>query len=339
MNHPLQVEILRNWQAAQEILPEWSELWNRCPEATPFQRPEWLYSWMRVFVPSKPLILLFRTSQILVGLAPLLIYQSGPDQAVGLMGGGISDYLDVLIVPPFGDEVLLEMWRVIGCESGWNLLDFSDLPPHSPVLRAPFPGKLVQPHDVCPALKLPARRDDFRSTIPGRQARNLRNAASRLARAGGGQIEIASRENLEPSLQAMFQLHHRRWSMVGEDGVLGDAKVQQFHRLAAPKLLEAGVLRLYSLIHQQRRIATLYAFWAAHEVYCYLQAFDPEFGFLSPGTQILGAVLEDAIAQQKTNADFLRGREAYKYNWGAVDRLTYRLRALRSPATPASYIS
>ena len=43
--------------------------------------------------------------------------------------------------------------------------------------------------------------------------------------------------------------------------------------------------------------------------------------------QILGAVIEDAVKLGKRSIDFLRGREAYKYAWGAQDTPTFRLRA------------
>jgi CelD/BcsL family acetyltransferase involved in cellulose biosynthesis len=63
--------------------------------------------------------------------------------------------------------------------------------------------------------------------------------------------------------------------------------------------------------------------------YCYLQGFDPEFRDFSPGAQLVGAVIEDAIREQKRAVDFLRGAESYKYAWGARDQITFRLQASR----------
>jgi CelD/BcsL family acetyltransferase involved in cellulose biosynthesis len=92
-------------------------------------------------------------------------------------------------------------------------------------------------------------------------------------------------------------------------------------------LLEKGVLRLYALRLRDRVLAALYALFEKEVAYCYLQGFDPEFAPFSPGAQILAAVIEDAVRHQKRSIDFLRGREAYKYSWGAQDTATYRLRA------------
>jgi len=40
-------------------------------------------------------------------------------------------------------------------------------------------------------------------------------------------------------------------------------------------------------------------------------------------------VIEDAIRAGKLAVDFLRGREAYKYSWGARDRSTTHLQLSR----------
>jgi CelD/BcsL family acetyltransferase involved in cellulose biosynthesis len=39
---------------------------------------------------------------------------------------------------------------------------------------------------------------------------------------------------------------------------------------------------------------------------------------------LIGHALEAAIAEGITAADFLRGREGYKYLWGAADSSTFR---------------
>jgi CelD/BcsL family acetyltransferase involved in cellulose biosynthesis len=41
---------------------------------------------------------------------------------------------------------------------------------------------------------------------------------------------------------------------------------------------------------------------------------------LSPGTQIVAHAIEEAVREGAEEFHFLRGGEAYKYAWGAVDR-------------------
>ena len=89
------------------------------------------------------------------------------------------------------------------------------------------------------------------------------------------------------------------------------------------------MLRLYGLRVKGQTIASLYAFTETDVMYCYLQGFDPEFTFFSPGTIILSRVIQDAIRAKVRRIDFLRGQEDYKYRWGARDIRTYR-RTLRN---------
>jgi CelD/BcsL family acetyltransferase involved in cellulose biosynthesis len=46
---------------------------------------------------------------------------------------------------------------------------------------------------------------------------------------------------------------------------------------------------------------------------------------LSPGAVLLGWVIEEAVAEGMAEVDFLRQREAYKYLWGARDRINYKV--------------
>jgi CelD/BcsL family acetyltransferase involved in cellulose biosynthesis len=69
-----------------------------------------------------------------------------------------------------------------------------------------------------------------------------------------------------------------------------------------------------------RIIAVLYGMHAHRRTYFYLSGFDSEFARLSPGTLIVAAAIEHARREGAGAFDFMRGREPYKYRWGAIDR-------------------
>jgi CelD/BcsL family acetyltransferase involved in cellulose biosynthesis len=165
----------------------------------------------------------------------------------------------------------------------------------------------------------------------------VKSARKKIQKLGRIRVEVAKRETLDELLEALFRLHETRWSEAGQAGVFANEQVRCFHQRVAPVLLDKGVLRLYGLRLNGQIIASLYALFEKEIAYCYLQGFDPAFAEVSPGAQILAAVIEDAIHERKTAVDFLRGREAYKYAWGARDVPTYRLCG-RKPA-PISQVS
>ena len=61
--------VLHDLASAERLLPEWRDLWSRCPHATTFQHPEWLLAWMQSFEPSHPLLIEVRCNDRIVGLA------------------------------------------------------------------------------------------------------------------------------------------------------------------------------------------------------------------------------------------------------------------------------
>jgi CelD/BcsL family acetyltransferase involved in cellulose biosynthesis len=105
--------------------------------------------------------------------------------------------------------------------------------------------------------------------------------------------------------------------------VLAHPAVERFHRAAARGLLRLGALRLYVLRVAGRAIAAHYGFSHRRRAYYYLGGFDPEFKAASPGTLLIGHAVERALLDGAQEFDFLRGRESYKYLWGAAERATY----------------
>lgn len=120
---------------------------------------------------------------------------------------------------------------------------------------------------------------------------------------------------------ALVGLHRIRWTHLGHrDGVLGDPAVLAFHAAAVPQLAEAGLLRFYVLHIGGRLAAVYYTLTTPGRLLFYLSGFDEAFARASPGTLLMGAIIEQAMAEGVRELDFLRGGERYKYAWGAIDR-------------------
>ena len=94
-------------------------------------------------------------------------------------------------------------------------------------------------------------------------------------------------------------------------------------------------LRLYLLRFDGAAAAGFYGFSHRGRGFSYLTGFDPAFAFESPGALLLAHAVEAAITDGAGEFHFLRGREAYKYEWGAVDRWNRR-RSFRRAAAERS---
>ena len=324
----LSTRIITDFAALERLSSEWNELWNLCPCATSFQRPEWVLSWTKVFQPQQLFVVEVRRGKSLVGLAPLFLYYSGQERILAPLAASVSDYLDWLVEPSASSEILEKIFAAVRNANGsLDRLELTDLPSTSSVLKFDFDDWGCQrlEETVCPVLTLPPNTKSIEEILAAKPRHNLRTARRRTDKAGHSQIEVADETTLDDFLTAMMHLHGARWTECGGSGMLADSKIRAFHQLAAPALLKRGVLCLYGLRLNGQLIATLYALAERNTVYCYLQGFDPAYSALSPGAQILAAVIDEALRNGKTAVDFLRGREAYKYAWGARDQQTYRL--------------
>ena len=309
------------------IEPEWRQLWERCPEATPFQHPAWLLPWCRRFAPPRVAVVTLRRGGRLLGLLPGFMRRESPvePRALALLGEGISDYLDALLDPAHLEEEIVTLGEHLA-ERG-EACDFEALREGSPLLRLPasrWCGGEIKPSAICPALRLPARGVALDTVVSSETLRNVRRARTRASALGRLTSRLADAGSRAELVSALFALHGARWRGVGETGVLGGRAVRAFHDEASTALLDAGLLRLFGVYLDETPIASLLAFFARGRAYLYLQGFDPAFERLSPGLLAMACAIEQAFVEGVRVVDFLRGQERYKYLWGAEDEPTYR---------------
>jgi len=309
---------------------EWAQLWARCPEATPFQSPEWLVPLWNHLGEGDPWILALRRQGRLVGLAPFVIRgeQNAGKRHLLLLGTGVTDYLDLLLEPAFaieGASAVLGFLKA-NCHR-WDVADFQQLRSGSSLLEVEPPSDWsgqITVQEVCPVLNLPEKLQELPRLVPSHMLEKLRYYRRRFQQFGPLRVESARLDNFAELFERFASLHQAQWTARGKDGVLREPRVQRFNREAAERMLISGMLRLYVLRKESEVIAGLYALAHRDRTYYYLSGFDPAYAAFSPGTLLIGHAIEEAIRESRAHFDFLRGRETYKYLWGAKGRLNYR---------------
>jgi CelD/BcsL family acetyltransferase involved in cellulose biosynthesis len=306
----MNVEVINTVEALEKFSPEWSELYRRCPRATPFQSPQWLLPWTRHFFRGRELwALAIRDGGELIGFAPLFCWGIH-QRTVSFLGAGISDYCDLLYAPGMEAECVAAVWRWLTEQRDrWDLLDLQELRCGSGFLEA-------QPAvecSVCPVLDL----STYPEAMDHKHRTDLRRARNKLKHSEL-QFAVATETDFTRRFEEFFRLHEARW------GPLDDS-IRRFHGDVAAEFLAAGLLRLCLLHVDNEPAAAIYSFSTAHTLYCYLSGFDQAMAKLSPGGVLLGWLIERAIAEGTKEVDFLRQRETYKYLWGAKDRVNYKV--------------
>jgi CelD/BcsL family acetyltransferase involved in cellulose biosynthesis len=301
---------------------EWRTLWQRSSRATPFDSPDWLLPWWRAFGAGAPLVATLRADG--GRLDGILAGYVGADGIVRCIGAGLSDRLDALLADGLGTD---DAGRLLTCLAGGaprctRAIDLDGLAASSPLLGATAPpGWMADrfPTGSCPALWLPCRTNQ-----------RVDYYRRRLARMGALRVELADTASVAAAIETLITLHGARWAVRGEAGVLADDQVTRFHREAAARLCNAGVLRLVTLWVGDAAAAACYGFTAKGRAFYYLGGFAPAWARYNAGTVAISHAIELAERERAREYDFLRGCEAYKYRWGATDRLTWQLRLSRS---------
>ncbi len=317
---PLDTTLITRTGDLVRLLPEWWALWSRSERTTPFQSPAWLLPWWQVFHPGDLMTVAVRRDGLLVGLAPFYLEQGPYGRRLLPLGIGITDYLDVLIDGAPFEAVGDAMAAAYAAEGArWDLWSLEELRPGAVARNLPF-GRLrgeEQGQSACPVLTLPPSEAEWHGSRGGRRWRRAWNRVLRHDR-----VVIVEGDGVTGSalLEAVIDLHGRRWTANGEAGVLANPDVRLFHRTVVPRLLASNLLRLFGLQVEGRMVAAYYGFTHRGEAYAYINGFDPAFGFESPGTALIGHAIQDAVAGGCTRFHFLRGQEPYKYDWGAEDQ-------------------
>ena len=129
----------------------------------------------------------------------------------------------------------------------------------------------------------------------------------------------ADESNWRQIFEELRSLHTLRWQTRGEEGVLVDERVVQWHLQAIPLLLRAGLLRLMALTLNGLVIAVLYSLIdrerAGRTQYFYITAYSPEHADLRPGTLLIAYAADHAAKEGVSTIDMLRGDEGYKQIW------------------------
>lgn len=324
----LQVEEITSLEHLEKLRGAWSGLCDRSPRATPFQRPEWLIPWWRTFQPGEPWVLAIHREDRLAALAPLLLYTKDGRKTVAFCGGGLSDYCDVVTDPQGEEETVVTLLAHLASRRDrWERGDFEPVPDGSPLLRVDPPdglGARTEPLDVCPFLPLPGRVEDLGEIVHTRQLANLRKYRRKAETLGDLRLERVDEGNREPLLETVLRFYEDRRNELGQASLLEGERLRAFHREVAAGFHARGALALYALCLDGAPMAALYGFREKDTLYCYMQGFDPARAKLSPGVMVVGGAIEDSIRRGARRIDFLRGREPYKYWWGARERETFR---------------
>lgn len=329
-------EIIHGNQIFSTLEGEWDDLVRRSMTDTPFQTLAYQRSWWKHLHPSDGelhSIVVRAHDHTLVAIACLYVTEEGVVNFNGCVEE--TDYLDLIAEARHAAEA----WRLIfEClhsheYPAWQRLELCNVPEVSPTRTAL--SELSEEHsycvvesinEVCPIIELPATFDQYLDMLDGKQRREIRRKLRR-AEAAGAEFIIVAKDDISSAVDEFLDLlqksttEKRDWLTEGRRKLFLDvAKAAQ----------QAGTLQLSFVRMQDQNAAALFNFDYENRIWVYNSGLDPEaFGSLSLGVMATVKAIEWAIDNGRSEFDFLRGSETYKYHFGAEDTSIYRLQISR----------
>ncbi len=339
------VDTESGWDALQA---DWRRLEDIDPHASIFLSWDWQRLWWRHYGAQRALrLLVARSGGAVVGLLPLYteVYRTAGGllrprklRQVGVGGDTSPDDLGALIDPAFAPAVAAAFAeQVVDALPGWDLLDWSDLPPHAELTaavtaRLAAAGLRLQ-HKLSEPITwggLPTSWDDYLAGLSRSRRETLRRKRRKFESQPGARVRVIDDPaELDAAFERLGELHRKRWQ--GRTAIPGftSTAYRGFHRELMHALLPQNRLRLMALEVQGEAIAMLYGLrWRG--VFSFFQGgFDPDQAALSPGDVIMAYAVEQAIAEGCTAFDMLKGDHDYKRQFFKQTRHTAELRAFR----------
>ncbi len=339
----MEISAVRDKDEFEALTDEWNALVERATTDAPFLRHEYLCAWWDTlgggeWAHGDLWVLLGKEGDNLRAAAPLFMTTHENRASLMLLGSyEISDYLD-LVAPaeslaPFVERLF--DWLQGDTAPAWEALDLYNIPEASPTLQVVqaeaerrgwhVSRERLQP---CPVVRLEGDWEAYLARLKKKQRHELRRKMRRAANSehsvtwrivGPGEDILAHTETF------MGLMAYDEVKAGFLTGVMRSA-MRRFI-LAA---FENGWLQLVFLDVDGEPAAALLNFDYRNRIWVYNSGLNPKYLFLSPGWVLLGHLLQWAIEHGRSEVDFMRGDEDYKYRFGGENTHIYRLTVLKT---------
>ena len=332
----LQIKQFDGQSAFTKLATEWDALAQRSMTNTPFQWLAYQRAWWTHLHPENSSLhtLAVYDDEQLVAITSFfllngLLYFNGCVEE--------TDYLDLIAPTDYAEAAWTAVFDHI-CHNEqfphWQGLDLCNVPAASPS-RTLLPQLAAQRgfsftesiHEVCPIIQLPDTFDAYLDSLDSKQRREIQRKLRRADGIGVHIHTVGPDDDLTQAVDDFLRLLEK--STPEKKDWLNPQRRAVFHD-TAQAALAAGTLNLMFAEVDGQRGAALFNFDYNGRIWVYNSGLDPyAFSKLSLGWVLSSKAIQGAIENGRSEFDFLRGNEEYKYKFGAEDTTIYRLQVSR----------
>lgn len=333
----LRTEILMHWERILVLEPEWNSLLRESRADIFFLSWEWVHAWYSVAGRSvQPFVVTVRDANgFLAGLAPFYFHGHKflhclPYRMLRIMADRETgaECLDWIVRADVENDVYRSILSALEKAS-----------PHWDCIWMPYVPGWTGATDrmLCACaeqrfftntrpiefgfVNLPTDAEAFYKELSKNMRSQLKRQKNAMIQSRNFEIRSCrSADEIETYIDALFDLHHRRRSVLGDEGVFRrKPREAEFYRTFLPKAQKNGWLRVYGLFVEGTMKAVQLGYVYNGAYYQIQEGFDP--GFRSGIGNVLRLhAIEACIAEGLTGYDFLAEMSVHKKRWSATPR-------------------
>ncbi|EMI20183.1 cellulose biosynthesis protein celD [Rhodopirellula maiorica SM1] len=322
------------------------EEWNSLSGGVPFRQTSWLQPWWDQFGGQlEAYVLVARDAEEQIcGILPLCRSFDSP-RTLRFIGdnNACTDFASILLDPQDANaESIVDAMVQFLCEhtatdsEGWDFLELDGVSAGDPVMRC-FSASLAKAGVIVHAqsrmstwlLQAAESWEQQLSRHSKRTRKKTRGFLESVDKTPGMERVIAnSTEQVDEFMDAIIELHQRRWNAVGEPGTYADKQLRDFVTQMAHEMFRNDRLYLPVLRLDGRIIGGELGILSDDLLYIYSSGFDLDAANLEPGRILAVNTLKYVHDQGLRGIEYMRGDEPYKARSGAEPTPLLQLRVV-----------
>jgi CelD/BcsL family acetyltransferase involved in cellulose biosynthesis len=320
------VTILQDFKDLEKLLPEWEELYPRCPAATPFQHPRWIMAWQRTFGRySEPWTLVIRESGRLAGVLPMVRERAHgqflPVRQIRLLANGQSPRPGFLLAESLTDGVPRVVRTLEEQASNWDVLRLDGLEEQEFRLLSDATSSSTELHILDSREWLHSYlplEGDWKRYLDRRSVnfrRTLRKSDTLLARIGSMEFAMAGNgDEIGKALEWFFRIDSRSWKSDGGEAIMRNPLLESYYRDLVREFAEIGGCGIFTLTLDRKPVASVLCLRRDRVLYTLKSSFDEEYAKYSPGTVLFHHLIRYAYQEGYRGIDFV-SRIEFSERW------------------------
>jgi CelD/BcsL family acetyltransferase involved in cellulose biosynthesis len=330
-----------NFETLENLKDDWQSLLKECASDVPFLTYDYLRTWWQTrgggeWSASSELVLLVAyEDERRVGIAPLFHTDNIQGKPALLFVGSIevSDFLDFIVrpddLPKFIHAVLDFVTQSTDIPS-WELLDLYNILENSrslSILKSESQNRGWSHQEIplqqAPYIPLPGDYEQYLAQIDKKQRHEIRRKLRNVT-----QDPRESNFYFADDLNCLHDETQAFIEMMAQDPnkrAFLTAEMRQHLHNTAQVAFENGWLQLAFFTLNGEKAAANMSFNYNDRLWLYNSGWEWKYRDFSPGWVLLAHMLQWANENAITEFDFMRGDEPYKYKFGGIDRLVFRV--------------